>query len=148
MLTYFGYFTLCIYMPTTLLGANQHFLQWTVANSNKHQSWTQWHFLTDIVCWCGSLINNNPHDLIYTLVHYVIKGELFCQQHNGHHKQLFTIFNRRWLKFVRIALSCVLCLPVRQLIIWLHTETKPANLLSWLCPNIFPFSSLKLQLHT
>jgi len=47
-----------IYMPSTLLGANQHFLQWTVANSNKHQSWTQWHFLTDIVCWCGSLINN------------------------------------------------------------------------------------------
>lgn len=31
----------------------------------------------------------NPDALIYTLV---IKVELFCQKHNGHHKQLFTIF--------------------------------------------------------
>lgn len=68
-------------MPTTLLGANQHFVQWTVANLNKLQWWTQGHFLTDLVCWCGSLINNNPHALIHTLKHYVINSELSCQQH-------------------------------------------------------------------
>lgn len=112
-------------MPTTLLGASQHFMQWTVANSNKHQSWTQWHFLTDLVCWCGSLINNNPHALIHTLVHYVINSGLSCQQHNGHHKQLFTIFNSHWLTFVRKALI-VHC--VRLLDSWSHCCTQKPNL--------------------